>query len=195
MKRVPIFLLLLIACFSTQVYSMGTIHLFADTTSLSISSDISEYETMNIWIAYTPTNGDSIQCIGGLEFSVHWDSPYIVESGPPVIIDAPVPPLGNIRTGIAIALGDARLWISEGYGFIGYFPVLALQDIIAGSEPIILSVEAETTGFNDTPIIADCTDPLHPVREVKGGKFVFPYEAHVIGVESKSWGAIKSLIK
>jgi hypothetical protein len=183
---------LLLVLVPTAVFSMGALHLFADTTSLDISADIAEYGTQNIWIVYAPSDEEITQCISGLEFMVHWDATHLVESGQPVFNDIVHSTMGQIRTGITILL-YRELWISEGHFFLGYFPVLGLQAITAGSEPVILSVVADPRNLYDAPIVADCLT-YHYVHAVQGGKFVFPYEARVVAVESKSWGAIKTLL-
>ena len=192
MIRVIFTLVLLLVFVPTASYSMGAIHLFADTTSLDISADIAEYGTQKIWIAYTPFDEEGLQCISGLEFMVHWDATHLVEAGGPVFNEIVSRTLGQIRTGISIGL-YRELWITEGYFFLGYFPVVGLQAIVAGSEPVILSVVADPTSRFDAPIVADCLT-YHNLHAVQGGKFVFPYESPVLAVESKSWGAIKSLL-
>ena len=193
MIRVYCVLALFLLLVPTVSYPMGTIHLFADTTSLDISADIAEYGTQNIWITYSPSNDELFQCISGLAFMVDWDAAHLVQAGNPVFNEIVHSTLGQIRTGISIAF-VRELWISEGCFFLGYFPVLGLEAIIAGSEPVILSVVGDPNTNWDPPIILDCLTQ-HNLRAVHGGKFVFPYEARVIAVESTSWGAVKALFR
>lgn len=192
MIRASIVLALVIILVPAVSSATGTIHLFADTTSLDISADIAQYGTQNIWIAYSPSDEEITQCISGLAFMVHWDATYLSEYGNPVFNEIVSLALGQLRNGISIALAG-ELWISEGCSFLGYFPVIGLQAIIEGSEPVVISVVADPTSLNDTPVVTDCLTH-HYAHTVYGGKFVFPYEARVIALETKSWGAIKSLL-
>ena len=192
MSRVIYVLLLFLVVVPTACHSMGAIHLFADTTSLDISADIAEYGTQRIWIAYSPSDEEIYHCIWALEFMIHWDADYLVESGGPVFNEIVSWTLGSIRTGISIGL-SRELWINEGHFFVGYFSVFGLQAIVSGSEPVILSVVGDPSYDLDTPIVSDCLTQRNS-RPVQGRKFVFPYEAYIIAVESKSWGAIKSLL-
>jgi len=173
---------------------MGTIHLFADTTSLDISADITQFGTKRIWIAYSDLDNTGLPCIFALEFMVQWDEPYLVATVPTVFREEYVSfTMGSIRTGISIVL-RVEVYLYDDYVFLGYFTVIGLQDIVAGSDPVILSVVGDPASRYNNPIIAAC-DLVRSLHEVQGGKFVFPFEARVIGTESRSWGAIKALLE
>jgi hypothetical protein len=193
MSRVICAIAVLLMMVPASSYTKGTLHLFADTTSLDISADIAEHGTQNIWIAYSPSEDELFQCATGLAFSVNWDAAHLVQAGNPVFHEIVHSFLGQIRTGISIVLAR-ELWISEGCFFLGYFPVLGLEAIVRGSEPVVLSVEGDPNTNWDPPIITDCLTQ-HNIRAIHRSKFVFPYEARVIAVESKTWGAVKALFK
>ena len=121
---------------------------------------------------------------------VHWDATHLVQIYSPVFNSFVSVTQGLIRSGISVAF-SRDVSIEDGYLFVGYFTLMGLQDIVAGSAPVILSVLANPY-VDDTPTVFDCTD-MYNLHEVQGAQFVFPYEARIIGVESKSWGAIKAL--
>ncbi len=69
--RISIMILIfLMASIPADSFSQGTIHLFADTTSLDISADIARFGIMKIWIAYSDLNNAELPCITGLEFMI-----------------------------------------------------------------------------------------------------------------------------
>ncbi len=191
LKKLLISIILIISSANSS-NAAGTIHLFADPNTLDISADIYEYGFLNVWIAYAPTDEEGPGCITGMEFMIHWEPDYLVALNPPVLNEYLVgPTMGEIRTGISIGF-LREVYIHDKYFFLGYFTLMGMQDIVSGSNPVILTVLAHPTNERGAPIVCDC-DCLHTIKEVNGSQFVLPYEASVIATETKSWGAIKSM--
>ncbi len=193
MRRIAVVVFVLVF-FSSPAFSQGGIYLFADSTSYGISSDIEDQAMKDIYIAYSSNNGQGPDGICGVEFRVFWEADYLITTGaatlyPHIVVDH----MGDIRNGIAIVFNRCH-GVGRDYLFFGHFTVMALEDIVSGSDPVILSVITSPTSFEQEPIVADC-GVYHAVHVVTGHKFVFPHEAFVIATEPSTWGAIKALSK
>lgn len=189
-----IMVVLVVILGAAAVQAQGSLHMFADTTSLAFSSDLGELETREIYLAYSSNNGQGPDGIRGAEFRVLWDDDRLVTTGAETYYSHIVPThMGDIRSGVALAFNDCH-GVGKDYLFFGQFTVMAMEDIGAGSDPIILSIVTSPTAFEQEPLVVECSLDRE-ILVVTGRKFVFPEEAYTIATSESSWGTIKAMYR
>ena len=186
MKRLSLIIAFLLIVSSTLFAHNGALSLYLDETLAQCSANIGPFGTVNLQLLYVKDQGPYLG--NAVEFRI------MKTNGSEAIFQAPtwnpqiVITTGSIENGISLSAADC-MGLNSDVTYIGTIPVMDISD----NDTFIVRVVDDPTAVVPGIYILKC-DEAHTKVPVLGGWFVFNGSCNP-AVESKSWGAIKSIYK
>ena len=187
MKKLTLVALFLIFSFTCALAHNGAISLYIDENINDCDADIGMFEVVDINLYYVRDQGPDLG--GAYEFR-------LVCSSGSVSFNVPTWPatmmivFGTLTEGISVAHSTC-IGTSKDVTWLGKIPVF---NTVEAGEFTVTVVENPDSAPYPGIFITLCPDPPLAKYAVLGGTFVFNGSCNP-DVDSKSWGAIKSLYK
>lgn len=189
MKRLGLTVVFLAALASGAFAGSGSITLYAQPfdgiSTPSCSGALVGFDTLDVGIYYSTNSGPEMGRVA--EFCVKFSVTKATISN---VVWSPAigAVLGNVSNGVAIS---APLCIGGGQTYV-FLGVITVQDLGENGR-FTATVQADPEAVPPGILVTTC-QPNDPAVVVTGGTFVFNGSCNV-GVENRTWGAIKDLYR
>ncbi|RLA76428.1 MAG: hypothetical protein DRG33_07885 [Deltaproteobacteria bacterium] len=186
MKRMSLIIAFLLIVSSVVFAHNGALSLYLDDTLAKCSANIGPFGTVDLQLLYVKDQGPYLG--NAAEFRI------LKSNGNKAVFNNVawstqiVATLGDISTGITVTGADC-LGLNSDVTYIGTITVMDISD----TDTFVVRVVEDPTALVPGIYITKCEEG-NPKANVLGGWLVFNGSCNP-AVESKSWGAIKSIYK
>jgi hypothetical protein len=194
MRKLLSVMILVLVCAGAANAHEGVLSLFADQSAAGCSAELASCQSVPMYLMYV--RGDGPEIANGMAFRLEKSSAgaaFLEPQWPGKFLT-----IGSLQGGIDVVVRADEGWCSgaETVSYMGTIPVVNF------SESGQFTVSVVDAPYYGGVIVALC-QPSFPLYSVTGGTFVFNGQCKcpedpfgtIAGVETTSWGSIKSLYR